>query len=107
MGITAGEKAALDTLRFEISKNFRLRDMRLFGSKAYGADTAFSDIDVMIVLEKLSPEIETRIDDLIFELNLQYDCLISALYFDSDELDRGPFSESPVYKKILAEGVAL
>lgn len=107
MVITASEKAALEALQAELSKSFRIKDMRLFGSKAIGVDTALSDMDVMIVLETLSPQVESKIDDLIFDLNLKYDCLISALYFDSVELDNGPLSESPVYKKILAEGVQL
>jgi uncharacterized protein len=107
MAITESEKAALQALQSELSKSFRIRDMRLFGSKSIGVDTAVSDIDVMIVLDDLSPQIESNIDDLIFDLNLKYECLISALYFDSAELDSGPFSESPVYKKILAEGVKL
>jgi predicted nucleotidyltransferase len=107
MAITASEKAALEALQTEISKSFRIKDMRLFGSKASGVDTALSDMDVMIVLDNFSPQIESKIDDLIFDLNLKYDCLISALYFDSAELDNGPLSESPVYKKILAEGVKL
>jgi len=107
MAITASEKAALQALRRELSKSYRVKDMRLFGSKASGVDTGVSDIDVMIVLDNLTPQNESKIDDLIFDLNLEYECLISALYFDSAELDSGPLSESPVYKKILAEGVKL
>jgi hypothetical protein len=59
----------------------------------------------MIVLEKTSPYIESQIDDTIFDINLKYDCLISAIFFSDDELEEGPFGESPIYKKAMAEGI--
>ena len=86
---------------------YRLVDTKVFGSKARGTDSPESDLDVMIVLEDLSPDIESEIDDLIFEINLEYSCLITALFFSREELERGPLTESPVYKKILQEGIPL
>ena len=64
-------------------------------------------MDVMLVIDKLTPLVESEIDDLIFEINLEYDCLITALFFDHEELESGPLSASPIYKKILREGVRL
>jgi hypothetical protein len=61
----------------------------------------------MIVLENLTPEIESQIDDLIFELNIKYDCLIQALYFSRNEIEVGPLAESPIYRHIQQEGISL
>ena len=36
---------------------------------------------------------------MIFEINLKYDCFITALFFSRKELDAGPLTESPIYKK--------
>jgi predicted nucleotidyltransferase len=107
MSISENEKKALKALQSELSKEFRLKDFRLFGSKARGGDVPGSDLDVLIVLEDSSPTVEERIDDLIFDLNLKFDCLIMALYFSSEEIESGPLSESPVYKKACAEGISL
>lgn len=107
MGIAANEKNALEALRSELSKRFKIRDLRVFGSKARGTDTEGSDLDVMIVIETLSPEIESQIDDLLFDLNIKYECLIVGLYFGSEEIEKGPLSESPVYKRALLEGIRL
>lgn len=107
MAISRNEKKALKALQTELSKEFRLKDFRLFGSKARGDDISGSDLDVMIVLEDSSPTVEERIDDLIFDLNLKFDCLITPLYFSSEEIESGPLSESPVYKKALAEGTTI
>jgi hypothetical protein len=107
MGITANEKRALKELRTKLSEKYSLVDFRLYGSKAKGSDMPGSDLDVMIVLEVFSPIVESEIDDLIFNINLQYDCFITALFFSQAELDTGPLSESPVYKKILQEGISV
>ena len=79
----------------------------MYGSKSKGTDQPESDLDVMVMLEDLSPEIESEIDDIIFEINLRYDCLITSLYFSRSELEYGALSESPIYKKIEQEGVTL
>jgi uncharacterized protein len=107
MPLLPNEKRALKELKDRLSKHFNVLDCKLYGSKARGTDTKGSDLDVMILLEELSPDIESEIDDLIFTINLEYDCFITALFFGRRELETGPLSESPIYKKILQEGIRL
>jgi predicted nucleotidyltransferase len=106
MSILPNEKKALNDLKIELNKRYELLDLRIFGSKAKGLDTPESDLDVMVVLKNLTPKIESEIDDLIFEINIENDCLITAIFFDQEELELGPLSESPIYKKISQEGIA-
>ena len=73
---------------------FPILDFRIYGSKAKGTDVQDSDVDVMIVLEDHWPTIESEIDDLIFDINTKYDCLISALFFSPKELEFGSLSLS-------------
>ena len=107
MGLLPNEEKALKELKITLAENFQLLDFRIFGSKVKGTDVQDSDLDVMIVLEEHSPTIESRIDDLIFDINLQYDCFIKAIFFTRKELEVGPLSESPIYKKIMIEGISL
>jgi predicted nucleotidyltransferase len=107
MPISPNEKKALNALRTALLENYSLLDLRLFGSKAKRTDSRDSDLDIMIVLEDSSPSIESEIDDLIFEINLKYNCFITAIFFSRKELESGPLDESPIYKKILQEGIAL
>ena len=88
-------------------ENYSPLDFRIYGSKAKGTDVEESDLDVMIVLEDRTPFMESQIDDLIFEINLKYNCFITPLYFGRKELEVGPLAESPVYKKALQEGISL
>ena len=107
MPILQNEKIALEELTKRVRSLYPVRDIRVFGSKAGGTDVEDSDIDVMIVLAECTPSIESEIDDLVFEINLKYGCLIVPLYFGEDELEFGPLSEAPVYKRILSEGIQL
>ena len=107
MPISSKEKEALETLKAEVAKRHELVEARLYCSKAKGTDVEDSDLDVIIVLKELTPLIESSIDDLVFDINLRYDCLISPLYFSQEKLEAGPLSESPVYKKAQQEGIAL
>jgi predicted nucleotidyltransferase len=106
MSILPNEKKALDALKLELNKRYELLDLKIYGSKAKGLDTPESDLDVMVVLKNFTPLIESEIDDLIFEINIENDCLITAIFFDQEELELGPLSESPIYKKISQEGIA-
>ena len=107
MPLLPNEKKALNALKNILEEKYNILDLRIYGSKAKGTDVQGSDIDIMIVLEDHSSAIASEIDDLIFDINLKYDCLISALYFGRNELESGPLAESPIYKKIMQEGVPL
>jgi uncharacterized protein len=49
--------------------------------------------------------LQTLVWDEAYETNLKNDTLISIVIFDRNELDNGPMSESPIYKKIMMEGI--
>ena len=105
--MTSQEKTALNELANALRDRYGIDSAVVYGSKARGDDSPDSDIDVMIVLDEYTPEIEAAIDELVYEINLAYDCLISTVLFDRQELAEGPLGESPLYKRVLAEGVRL
>lgn len=105
MPILPNERKALKELQENLQTNYGLVDFKIYGSKSRGTDQPESDLDIMIILEDLSAEVESEIDDIIFEINLKYDCLITSLYFSRSEIEYGALSESPIYKKIKQEGV--
>ncbi len=101
------EKAALDELKRVLRERCDLDSITVYGSKARGDASVDSDIDVMIVLDDYTPQIEAAVDELVYDINLAYDCLISVVIFSRWEVEEGPLSESPLYKRILKEGVLL
>ena len=76
-------------LKEALSKNIGLIDFCLFGSKVRGNAAPDSDID-----------------DIVFKINLSFDCFISTIIFGRAELE-GPLSESPIYKTIEKEGIRI
>jgi len=107
MALKINEANAIGRLKEQVINRYYLLDFRIFGSKSRGDDTLYSDIDVMIELEDSNFEIESEIFDIVFDINLEYDCFISVLIFSRGELEQGPMSESPIYKTIMREGVAV
>lgn len=107
MALTENEQSALFQLKKMVSDHYHLRDFKLFGSKAQGLDVVGSDIDIMIELEEVTPEINAQIADLVFEINLANDCFISPVLFSSQELNQGPMDQSPLYRAIQKHGIAL
>lgn len=101
------EIGALKELRAMLESEFRVVELRLFGSKARGDDQEDSDIDVMVVLEDYNPVIESRIDDIAFEVGLRNNCLISLTIFGKKEIENGPLDESPLYKRVREEGISI
>lgn len=107
MPILRNEERALAELMEEVQKRYDVVEVRLFGSKARGTDTGESDVDVMILLRRWTPEIESEIDDLVFDVNLKHACFITPIYFSEEEIQSGPMAASPIYRRIMAEGVRL
>lgn len=105
--IKENEKVAILHLKKALKERFNLLDFCIFGSKARGDALPESDIDVMIEIENYTPEIESVIDDLVFEINLAHDCFISTIIFSKKELEEGPLAESPLYKAIEQEGIRI
>jgi len=101
------ERAALSKLKKALEEQFNLIDFRVFGSKARGEAIPESDIDVMLEVEDYNPHVESGIDDLIFSINVEFDCFISAVIFGRKELEEGPLGESPLYRVIAREGVTV
>lgn len=106
-GLSERDKTALSALKKALEERFKLIDFRVYGSKVRGEASPESDIDVMIEVEDYNPAIESEIDDIVFKINIEHDCLISVVIFGRRELEEGPLGESPLYKIIEKEGVKI
>ena len=101
------EEKALRVLKDELSRNFDVINLRVFGSKVRGEDTPESDIDVMIELGEYNSDIKSQIYDIVFDINLENDTFISTTIFYKKDIEEGPLSESPIYKAIMREGALI
>ena len=83
-----------------------LKDIILYGSYSRGEATEESDIDLLVMLKgEISPGKEIdRMIDIITEINLKYDTLLSV-YPVSEEKFRS--INSPIFLNIRREGVSV
>jgi len=102
--LTDNEIKAIKRLKEIVSGKYDLLDFVLYGSKASGCDTEESDIDVMIELEEETSDVRWDIYKMVADVNVDFGCLISPVLFGRRELEEGPMKESPIYKRIAAEG---
>lgn len=80
--------------------------MVLYGSQARRDAGSGSDIDIAIVLERKFNKYEEVDDivDMIYDISLEYDQLISVLPLTIEEYQEGTFS---IFENIRREGVAV
>jgi predicted nucleotidyltransferase len=94
-------------IKNNIKKEYDLIDIRVFGSCARDEATVYSDIDVFIEVRELNSKIKKRIREIVWELGLEYQVVISALIFSKYELESTPMKYSQIVENIYFEGVCV
>ena len=99
--------AFVGRLRSDLPDN--IVDLRLFGSEARGDATPESDIDVFVVVqpEHERAKLETRVVDIAFDVNLEFNVFISPSVTTPAILNHPVWRETPFIETILREGVPL
>ena len=108
---STGRRAAVNEfvrcLRRDLPDN--ILDLRLFGSEARGDATPESDIDVLVVVqpEHERAALETRVVDIAFDVNLEFNVFISPSVTTPAILNHPVWRETPFIQTVLREGVPL
>lgn len=100
--------AALQAARTQISAEFAVDRIVLFGSVVRGEDDEESDVDLLVVLkDSPSHQERDRITNIILDINLEYDSNLSELIVDRQTWDLGLPSVLPIHQTIQEEGIPL
>lgn len=78
----------------------------LYGSVARGTETEESDIDIAVIVRACTDEMHDRMIDLIVDLELEYNKVISAILIDYTRFKDWE-NVMPFYKNIKNEGIVL
>lgn len=84
-----------------------IKEIILFGSKVRGDGKKYSDIDILIVLNKLSWEIKKTISRLAAQENIKHNVLISTVRYDADTWENPVIKLSPFGRTVREEGIRL
>jgi predicted nucleotidyltransferase len=100
------DRRIFDLFATRVRQHFPAARIWAFGSRARGDATWESDLDICVVLEKLTSEDRDAIGHIAWEVGFEHEMLIMPICFTNEEFERGPMSESTLVMNILREGVA-
>ena len=99
------DKALVDSFAARVRESFPDAIIWVFGSRARGNARPDSDLDILIVLDKVTPQIDRTIRDIAWEIGFENECLIATVLLEREEFEHGPMSESTLVANVLHEGV--
>lgn len=91
-----------------VSQNDPQSEVYLYGSQARGDSSETSDWDLLILLNqnKVSFELETKVMDDLYEVELETGEIISPLIYAKKYWDE-THSSTPLYQNIIKEGIRI
>ncbi|MDD4625759.1 MAG: nucleotidyltransferase domain-containing protein [Syntrophomonas sp.] len=97
---------ALTVAKKRLLDSYPIRELILFGSVARSQAGPDSDIDLLIVTERLSTDAEyDAICGEIYETNLLYDTQITPVIVDADSWYQGILTLTPLHSDVMRGGV--
>jgi predicted nucleotidyltransferase len=105
--LAPNESAALRKLKAALARDFRLVELRLFGSKTRGDSDKESDIDVLVLLEDYDRETRKAVSRLCFDINIEHGVLLVPVLFSRAEYESDLTKVTPFYQAVVREGVPI
>jgi predicted nucleotidyltransferase len=105
--LASNESAALRELKAALARDFRLVELRMFGSKARGDSDKESDIDVLVVLEDYDWNTRMAVVDLCTDISIDHGVLLTPVLYTRAEYDSGLTRVTPFYQAVAREGVPI
>ena len=103
--LSANESAAVSKLKRALARDFGLVRLILYGSKVRQDSNAESDIDVLIILDRLCDwQTEFRIYDLCFDIGIEHDVLLQPVVYSKTEFEADRNRITPFYRNVIEEG---
>ena len=84
-----------------------LLQIALFGSKATGQDTKDSDIDILVLVKRLTIHLKNKILDIAFDINLKHGVYISPRMIALSTFNDPMWSKTPFIRGLKASSLPL
>jgi len=94
-----------DTLASKVGNS--LLEIILFGSKATGYSTPYSDLDLLVILSEVTVAYKEIIYDVAVDVNLKYDVVISPVIYSQQIYYSNYLKDTCFYKTTVLEGISI
>lgn len=102
------ESNAIYKLKYELLKSFPEVEMILFGSKVRGDFVDFSDIDVLILVDKeVGHELKDKIVEIAYDIELEFNIVFGLIIENKKSWRSSKYSVMPLFQNIEREGVVI
>ena len=100
----------LETIKIfqaKVSQQFEVVDLKLFGSKARGDFHKHSDIDILLVLKKVSDSLEKKVYSLVNDIFLKTGVDLSVKIFSEKEYKKLNAIPTAFMQLVQQDGISL
>ena len=105
--ISRKDNLSLGEFKRRVLKDFPYAKFILFGSKAKNKADKFPDIDVLVILKKVTTKTEEKIFEIGFEVGLKQDVVFGMVVEEEKFLNSSLAKAMPFYQNISREGVKI
>src|SRR3990172_9073686 len=88
-----------------VSQRVKLLEVRVFGSRARGDASEESDLDLLVVVDKLDHSIDKYVSECAWEAGFPDDIVVMPIVITLEALKNSPLSESVFIRTVYQEGV--
>ena len=104
--LSTNELDAIFKLKNKLIKSFSGVELILFGSKVRGDFEEFSDIDILILLDrKIDHKVKDNIIEIAYDIELQYDIVFGFIIENKNSWRSPRYKVTPLYRNVQREGV--
>jgi predicted nucleotidyltransferase len=98
---------AIENFKQLVLQKVKVLELRVFGSRARGDATEESDLDILVVVDRLDHLAEKYISECAWEAGFREDVVIMPVAVSMDAVKNSPLRESVFIKTVYREGVAI
>ena len=104
----AFERKILERFKFLLSKKLLVYKIIVFGSRARGDASKYSDMDVLVVLDKIKSESDRDyVSECAWEVGFKYGIVIVPIVYAREEWENSPEKYSLLALAIKKEGIPI
>ena len=106
--MTSLEKSILERFKVLLLKRLSIHKIVLFGSRARGDSTEYSDMDVLVILDKIGSETDRDyVSECAWEAGFEHGIVIVPVVYTRDEWENSPERSSLLAMAVEKEGVPI